>query len=120
MRRFLVFLLAVVFAVSTVGVMAANAQEAAKEKKKAAAAKEQRVSGTILRSSKDQSSLTVRTRQNVERIVVYDSSTKWTKGEKREAADMADFKDGSRVIALGKWDDKSRLAATEINLRAPR
>lgn len=117
MRRLMAFLLVVAFAVCSMPAMAADPQGA---EKKASASKEQRVSGVIQRSSKDQSTLTVRTRQNVERIVVYDASTKWTKGEKREAADMADFKDGSRVIALGKWDDKSRLVATEINLRAAR
>lgn len=111
MRRIVVGLFALLF----VGVVVLTDTVSAQAKK------EDRVSGTIQRSNKDQSTLTVRTgRGNVERIVVYDSSTKWTKGTKRETAMASDFKDGSRVIALGKFDDKTRLVATEINLRAPR
>jgi hypothetical protein len=113
MRKFLVVLLVVMFA--TVGIVA-QATAAAQEKK--GGAKDDRWSGIIQRSNKDQSNLTVR-RGNIERTVVYDSNTKWTK-EGNKPADMGDFKDGARVICMGKYDEKGRLMATRIDLRAPR
>ena len=112
MKRILGVLLAVLL-LAPVGLAA---QE--KEKKKAGK-KEDRWAGLIQRSNKEASTVTVR-RDNIEKTVVYDSSTKWTKGTKMEPADASEFKDGSRVICLGKYDEKGRLMATQITLRAPR
>src|SRR5437899_367309 len=79
---------------------------------KMADAKYERVQVTIIRSNKDDSTLTVR-RQNVERKVHYDSSTKWTRMNK--PAEMTDFKDGADVICLGTYDEKGELHATRID-----
>jgi hypothetical protein len=83
-------------------------------KGKMAAAKLARWHGLIVRSNKDDSTLTVR-RQNVERKVHYDGSTKWTRMNK--PAEMTDFKDGADVICLGTYDEKGELHATRIDLR---
>ena len=113
MKRFGVILLAAVIATAGLSTQVALAQK----KAKAASMKEERWSGIIQRSNKDNSTLVVR-KGTIEKTIVYDSSTKWTKLNKDGAA-MGDFKDGSRVIVLGKYDDKGRLVATRIDLRAP-
>lgn len=115
MRKLWVILLAVAF--TTVGIAAQGAWAQEKKEKKAAAPKAERWSGVIQRSNKDASTLTVR-KGNIEKTVVYDASTTWTKG--KDTALAADFKDGSRVIVLGKYDDKGRLLATRVDLRPPR
>lgn len=117
MKKVLVALLAVAFAAASL--IAAPGEK--KEKKETAAAgekmaKEDRWSGTIQRSNKDTSTIVVR-KGNVEKTVVYDSNTKWTKG--KDSAEASAFKDGVRVICLGKYDEKGRLVATRIDLRAP-
>ena len=114
MKKILVLLLAAVFA--TAGLAAQ--EKAEKKAKKASAMKEDRWSGNIIRSSKENSTLTVG-KGTIEKMVIYDSSTKWTK-QGTKPADMADFKDGSRVICMGKYDEKGRLVATRIDLRPPR
>ena len=87
----------------------------AKEKKATAAdAQQARWHGTIIRSNKDASTLTVR-KGNIEKTVHYDSSTKWT--HMRKEATMDEFKDGADVIVLVKYDDKGVLEATRIDLR---
>jgi Domain of unknown function (DUF5666) len=90
--------------------------------KKAGDAKEARWQGTIVRMSKDQSSLSIRGGQgnmeSIERTVLFDETTKWTKQGK--PAQMDEFKDGSFVIVLGQADDKGVLHATRIDLRQPR
>jgi hypothetical protein len=81
------------------------------------APKEDRVSGTIVRINKDKSTLTVQENTSkIERTVFYNESTKWTKG-KGVATDMKEFKDGSRVICLGKLNEKGELTATRIDLQ---
>jgi hypothetical protein len=77
---------------------------------------EARVSGTIARSSPDKSTLTVKEhKSNIEKTVIYNSSTKWTKG--KEAVDMKQFKDGSRVVCVGHLDEKGELTATRCDLQ---
>ena len=103
----------------SVGALAEPRQGGTQEKAAASqkTAKEDRVSGTIIRSNTDKSTLTVREgRSKIERTVVYNASTKWTKG--KESADMKEFKDGSVVICLGKLDEKGELAATRIDLQS--
>lgn len=92
-------------------------QGVAQEKKaKAASTGEDRWSGIIVRSNKDTSTLTV-SKHGQEKIVQYDSSTKWTQGTK--VIDSAQVKDGARVICVGKLDEKGTLNATRIDLRTP-
>ena len=95
------------------------AQEApAKEK----VAKEGRWEGRIVRSSKDQSSLTVRkVGSTEERTVNYDSSTHWVSQEhhskKVNEIDASEVKDGDRVICKGTWEKDGTLHATLISKR---
>ena len=87
----------------------------AKEKKaKAASSKEDRLSGTIHMINKDTSTITLR-RGNVQRQVVYGADTKYT--YRNKPGTMDDVKEGRRVICLGKFNDKTQLAATRIDVR---
>ena len=86
------------------------------------AAKEDRVEGRIVRSSKDKSTLTVRTAQpNAEKIVHYDASTKWVSqyhaDKKVNTIDASEVKDGDYVICLGKNEAKGEFQATTISKR---
>jgi len=85
------------------------------------AAKETRWEGTVIRSSPDKSTLTVRDRHSVEMIVQYDSSTRWVSQEhgskKVNDIDASQVKDGDRVIVKGGWDKDSVLHATLISKR---
>ena len=85
------------------------------------AADKDRVEGRIVRSSKDDSSLTVRTDSNIERKVVYDSSTKWVSqyhGDKKiNNIDPAEVKDQDYVICTGTFDKSGVLHATSISKR---
>ncbi|MGH9502885.1 MAG: hypothetical protein ACRD20_08545 [Terriglobales bacterium] len=86
------------------------------------AAKEARWEGTIIRSSKDDSVLTVRKAgTSDERKVMYDSSTKWVSQEhgskKVNDIESSDVKDGDRVICKGTWDKSGILHATLISKR---
>ena len=56
----------------------------------------------------------VRRRTGVEKKVYFDSSTKWTEGKK--IIDKSEFKEGTDVICLGKYDEKGELHATQVNL----
>ncbi|MGH9549641.1 MAG: hypothetical protein ACRD3W_09705 [Terriglobales bacterium] len=85
-------------------------------------AKEARWEGNIVRSSKDESSLTVRKAGAAdERIVKYDSSTRWVSQEhgskKVTDIDAGEVKDGDRVICKGTWDKDGVLHATLISKR---
>jgi hypothetical protein len=85
-------------------------------------AKEARWEGHIVRSSKDQSSLTVRKAgSSDERIVKYDDSTRWVSqehgSEKVNDIDASKVKDGDRVICTGTWDKDGVLHATLISKR---
>ena len=84
--------------------------------------KESRVEGIVMRISKDKSTLTVRPRGgNVEKIVQYDASTKWTSQEhgskKVNAIDSSQVGDNDRVICMGTWDKEGVLHATLISKR---
>jgi len=87
-----------------------------------AQAKQDRWEGNIIRSSKDQSTLTVRkVGANDERTVQYDSSTRWVSqyhGDKKvNDIDASQVKDGDRVICTGTWDKSGVLHATLISNR---
>jgi len=87
------------------------------QKKKAAQPKEDRVSGTVQMINKDTSTLTVR-RGNLQRQVIYNADTKFTKVNKPGSLD--EVKEGVRVICLGKYNDKVQLIATRVDVRLPR
>jgi len=97
--------------------MAVIAQEAP------AKAKEARWEGNVIRSSKENSTLTVRAVGSTtnERTVVYDSSTKWVSqyhGDKKvNDIDPSQVKDGDYVICTGTWDKPAVLHATLISKR---
>jgi len=112
MNKLMVILLAAVFAVAGLTTQKAAAQEQT-GKKTAAAAKEARWHGRIVRMDKDQSTLDVR-RKNITKRIHYDSSTKWISGTK--AAEMTEFKEDSDVICLGTYDAKGEFQATSIDL----
>ena len=95
-------------------------QEApAKEK----VAKETRWEGTVVRSSPEKSTLTVRKTgsSNAEMTIGYDSSTKWVSqfhGDKKvNNIDSSEVKDGDVVICKGAWDKAGVLHATLISKR---
>jgi len=114
MNRVIVILLAALFAGAGLAVPKATAQEQP-EKKTAAAPKEARWHGRIVRIDKDQSTLEVR-RQGITKTIHYDSSTKWTEGTK--AVEMGELKEEADVICLGTYDEKGKFHATRIDLRS--
>jgi hypothetical protein len=88
----------------------------------AAQAKQDRIEGTIIRSSNEHSSLTVRQAGGTaERTVLYDSSTKWVSqshGSKTvNDSDRSQVKDGDYVICTGTFDKDTALHATLISKR---
>jgi len=97
------------------------AQEASKPAE-GKATKQGRVEGIITRSNKDNSTLTVRNRgTNVEKTVLYDSSTQWTSQEHHSKTvnniDASQVKDNDRVICLGTWDKDGVLHASSCSKR---
>jgi hypothetical protein len=90
-----------------------------------AAVKQARWEGVVTRSNKDNSTLTVRSRDtNVEKTVRYDSSTQWTSQEHHSKTvnniDVSQVKDDDRVICLGTWDKEGVLHAISISKRLTR
>ena len=87
----------------------------AKEKKgKSASAKEDRLTGNIHMINKDTKTITLR-KGNVQRQVIWDENTKIT--YRNKPGSMDDVKEGRRVICLGKYNDKTQLMATRIDIR---
>jgi hypothetical protein len=85
-------------------------------------AKQTHWKGRIVRMSEDQSILTIRggpsSRDTVQREVLFNSGTRWTKTGK--PAEQSEFKQGSYVIVVGKPDKQGRLEAINIDLRPGR
>ena len=84
--------------------------------------KQDRVEGRIVRTSKDDSSLTVRMPDsNIEKKVVYDSSTKWVSqyhGDKKvNNIEPTEVKEEDFVICTGTFDKSGALHATTISKR---
>jgi hypothetical protein len=52
---------------------------------------------------------------NPPHTVIFSSTTKFTK--RNQPGSIDDLKEGRRVICLGKFDDKARLLATQIDVR---
>jgi hypothetical protein len=87
-----------------------------------AKAKQARWEGWVQRSSKEQSSLTVRVSgSSAEKTCVYDSSTKWVSqyhGDKKvNDIDASQVKDGDYVICKGTSDSAGVIHATLISKR---
>jgi hypothetical protein len=80
-----------------------------------------RCEGTVLRSSKDNSTLTVRDNSGFDKTVQYEDSTKWVSqkhGSKTvNDIDASQVRDGDRVICRGSYDKKGIFHATSINKR---
>jgi Ni/Co efflux regulator RcnB len=114
MKKVSAMILVALFAVIGLAVRPAAAQD--KKEMTAGATKEARWHGQIVRSDKDNSTLTVRRRgQSYERVIHYDSATKWTMGTK--TIEMSDVKDGDEVICLGSYNDKKEFIAARIDKR---
>ena len=112
MKRFAVVAVLALGALVATGVATpASVQEKAQD-----AASPARWSGTVVRLNDKTSTVTVR-KGHIEKIIHFDASTKWTKGT--GAADRSQFKEGSRVICLGKYDEKKEFVADRIDLREP-
>ena len=84
--------------------------------------KESRWEGRVERSSKEQSSLTVRkSGGSAEKTCVYDSSTKWVSqyhGDKKvNNIDASEVKDGDYVICKGTEENAGVVHATLISKR---
>ena len=87
-----------------------------------AAQKEARWEGRVMRSNKDNSTLTVRnSSNNAEKTVTYDSSTKWVSqyhaSKKVTDIDASQVKDGDYVICKGTEPKTGEFHATLISKR---
>lgn len=84
--------------------------------------KQARWEGVVIRTDKNQSTITVRQAgTSVERAVHYDPSTRFTSQEhaskKVNDIDPSQIKEEDRVIVLGNYDKKGDLHATLISKR---
>jgi len=88
----------------------------------AAPVKESRWEGRIIRTSKENSTLTVRkVGETLEKTVVYDASTKWVSqyhaDKKINDIDVSQVKEQDYVICTGTYDKAGVLHATLISKR---
>jgi hypothetical protein len=99
-----------------------SAQEKAEKKHNDNAAKQARWEGMVQRSSKDESTLTVRkVGSTLEKTIHYDNSTEWVSqkhgSKKVNKIDPSEVKDGDRVICRGTYDQSGKFQATLISKR---
>ena len=120
MRKLVLLSFALLLAFS----LAAVAQDAPKaaEGKSDKAAKKDRVEGDVIRTNMEHATITVRDyRASVERVIHYDSATKFTAQEhaskKVEDIDPSQIKDKDRVICLGTYSKEGGFHATMISKR---
>lgn len=116
LKRYLTLLVALVFTLS-LGAAVFGQEAPAKAKMKAG-----RWEGRVVRSNKDDSTLTVRkTGGSLERTIKYDSSTKWVSQyhADKKVTDITpeDVKDEDYVICTGTWESAGVLHATMISKR---
>lgn len=112
--------LSLVLAGAVFAAMPAGARQAAADTK-ASAKKATKWQGTVIRISKENSTIEIRggsAPSEDQRKIAYDASTQWTKGGKPGQQD--EVKEGSFIIVLGKIDHDGVLHATRIDLRLPR
>ena len=116
MRRCLFIAMALMLgSVLTLPVAASQGGQKEDEKAKAAA-KQDRLDGTVHMMDTATKMITVRTRGKTEqRQVSYDDKTQFT--YRNKAAKLEEVKEGRRVIVLGKTNDKHVLVATRIDVR---
>jgi hypothetical protein len=98
----------------------AGAKQAAPEKKEAVK-KEAKWQGTVIRISKDQSTIAIHggpPPSEAQRTISYNDSTEWTKVGK--PGKQEEVVEGSFVIVVGHVDDQGVLHARRIDLRLPR
>ena len=115
-----VALLAVVLAGAVFAATPASANQATTEKK-AAAKKDTKWQGKVVRINKDSSTIDIHGGAHpseAQRKIMYDASTQWTNGGKPGQQD--DVKAGSFIIVIGTVDGDGVMHATRIDLRAPR
>jgi hypothetical protein len=118
MKRLIAVLFLAAAVVSGLSTVKVTGQEAA-EKETAANSNQFRWDGWVVRINADQSTLDAR-KGHITRTVHFDSNTQWTKTENGKVVkvDPKEVKEGTRVICLGKYNDKKELWATRIDLRA--
>jgi hypothetical protein len=120
-KKLLALLFASVLAFTLV--TAVFAQEAPAAPAKDKTAKEMRWDGSVVRTSPDKSTLTVRKTgsSNAEMTIMYDSSTKWVSqfhGDKKvNEIDSSQVKEGDTVICKGSPGPAGVLHATLISKR---
>jgi hypothetical protein len=113
MKKVIVLLLFAMFAV--VGLTYHSVVVKGQEKE-AAAAKQMRWSGHIVRIDNDNSFMDIRNPQGAVKRIYWDSETTWSKMNK-PVTDHSEFKEEVRVICIGKAGEKDKFIATRIDLR---
>lgn len=118
MKKVLVVLIALIVGVSLAFAQAAPAAEKPAKKE---APKLDRIHGVVMSINKDTSTLNVKqNKTGIIRQIVYSDATKFTDHENKPGASLDQIKEGTRIIALGKFNEKSQLAATQISIRLPK
>ena len=117
MKRIIRVVLAVVFGMLVSAAYAQNEPEQQPKPGKKAATSVPRLEGTVRTVNKDTSTITVRS-HNTDRAIVYTPETKFTKVNK-PGGSLEDIKEGTRIIAIGKWDG-NKLLADRIDIRLPK
>ncbi len=98
-------------------------KDTAKAEKGSKTSGETRYEGTVVRTSMEKSTLTIRKsgETGLERIIHYDSSTRWVSQEHGSKTandiDASQVKDGDRVIVKGTVDKKGEFHASLISKR---
>ena len=109
--------LAIGLTVSAVPVAAQEKPVAAQEKKPAA--KSSRVEGSVQSIDAATKTVTVRLRGKTNTVpVVFNDKTLFT--FRNKAGSVDEVKEGRNVICLGKYNDKTQLIATRIDVRDER
>lgn len=92
------------------------ALEARQKDTKTATAKQDRIDGIIQLLDKPTKTVTVRLRdKQQQQQVIYDDKTAFS--FRNKPATFEEVKEGRRIIALGKINDKNQLIATRIDVR---
>ena len=112
MRRRLFIAMGLFFGVA----LTLPALEARQKDTKTATAKQDRIDGIIQLLDKPTKTVTVRLRgKQQQQQVIYDDKTAFS--FRNKAATVDEVKEGRRIIALGKINDKNQLIATRIDVR---
>ncbi len=92
------------------------ATQAFAQEKAAPKGKLDRVMGTVQRVDKTASTIEVKDKNNVIRVVSFNENTVFTKAHK-PGGSIADLDQGTRVVCVGKFEGQNKLVATKINIR---